>query len=261
MGIRFYCPNGHKLHVKAFQAGKRGICPYCGEKVLIPLKSTRRSTKELKALRARAESAQPTSSPRREAPKGLPPKLDEEAFLQGTDTGSTDDAPVRSAPTPLFAASAPAGTPSATPPVRSDADTAPPFISGEEEAPLPDPIAEDPSAVWYVRPPSGGQYGPAEGDIFARWIDEGRVTPDSLVWREGWRNWKEAREVFPQLQEERVSIVADAPLPIGKRPSKARDAAATGSRQKKTLQLSWILTGLIVALFLSGGILAYLLWG
>lgn len=36
MGIRFYCPNGHKLHVKAFLAGKRGICPKCGAKVGIP---------------------------------------------------------------------------------------------------------------------------------------------------------------------------------------------------------------------------------
>ena len=36
MGIRFFCPNGHKLHVKSFLAGKRGICPECGVKVDIP---------------------------------------------------------------------------------------------------------------------------------------------------------------------------------------------------------------------------------
>jgi hypothetical protein len=36
MGIRFTCPNGHKLHVKAHQAGKRGVCPQCGAKILIP---------------------------------------------------------------------------------------------------------------------------------------------------------------------------------------------------------------------------------
>ena len=39
MGIRFCCPNGHKLHVKAFLAGKRGICPECGAKVEIPEES------------------------------------------------------------------------------------------------------------------------------------------------------------------------------------------------------------------------------
>ena len=36
MGIRFSCPNGHKLHVKAFLAGKRAICPQCGAKVIVP---------------------------------------------------------------------------------------------------------------------------------------------------------------------------------------------------------------------------------
>lgn len=36
MGIRFSCPNGHKLHVKEFLAGKRGVCPSCGAKFVIP---------------------------------------------------------------------------------------------------------------------------------------------------------------------------------------------------------------------------------
>jgi hypothetical protein len=36
MGIRFLCPNGHKLHVKSFLAGKRGVCPKCGVGVVIP---------------------------------------------------------------------------------------------------------------------------------------------------------------------------------------------------------------------------------
>ena len=36
MGIRFYCPSGHKLNVKSFLAGKRAICPQCGAKVLVP---------------------------------------------------------------------------------------------------------------------------------------------------------------------------------------------------------------------------------
>ena len=37
MGIRFLCPNGHKLNVKSFLAGKRAICPDCGAKVLVPI--------------------------------------------------------------------------------------------------------------------------------------------------------------------------------------------------------------------------------
>ena len=39
MGIRFFCPNGHKLNVKTFLAGKRGICPNCDARFVIPLES------------------------------------------------------------------------------------------------------------------------------------------------------------------------------------------------------------------------------
>jgi hypothetical protein len=62
-----------------------------------------------------------------------------------------------------------------------------------------DPIAEAPHAVWYVRPASGNQFGPAAGDIMRRWIAEGRVAGDSLVWREGWADWKSASTIFPDL--------------------------------------------------------------
>ncbi len=40
MGIKFRCPNGHKLHVKSFLAGKKGVCPKCGVAVEIPGGST-----------------------------------------------------------------------------------------------------------------------------------------------------------------------------------------------------------------------------
>ena len=39
MGIKFYCPNGHKVNVKSFLAGKKGLCPKCGVRVDIPLQS------------------------------------------------------------------------------------------------------------------------------------------------------------------------------------------------------------------------------
>src|SRR5689334_21726309 len=37
MGIRFSCPNGHKLNVQTFLAGKRGVCPQCGARFVIPV--------------------------------------------------------------------------------------------------------------------------------------------------------------------------------------------------------------------------------
>ncbi|MDR2643730.1 MAG: DUF4339 domain-containing protein [Planctomycetaceae bacterium] len=46
MGIRFFCPNGHKLHVKSHLAGLKGYCPECGVELVVPLASTRKSSKE-----------------------------------------------------------------------------------------------------------------------------------------------------------------------------------------------------------------------
>lgn len=60
-----------------------------------------------------------------------------------------------------------------------------------------DPFTEAPNAVWYVRPPAGGQYGPARNDVMKRWISEGRVTSDSYVWREGWPDWRMAVTAIP----------------------------------------------------------------
>src|SRR5947207_12792417 len=39
MGIKFHCPNGHKLNVKSFLAGKKGVCPKCGTRTRIPTAS------------------------------------------------------------------------------------------------------------------------------------------------------------------------------------------------------------------------------
>lgn len=76
---------------------------------------------------------------------------------------------------------------------RSDSNPAPPVPGAV------DPIEEAPDAVWYVRPPAGGQYGPAAGHLLKRWIEEGRVSPNSLLWREGWEDWLIAAQAFPEL--------------------------------------------------------------
>ena len=79
--------------------------------------------------------------------------------------------------------------------------------------PQPDPLTELPTAVWYVRPPSGGQFGPAQADMMRGWLNEGRVSPDTLVWREGWADWKEASSVFPQLQPAATAVPEAPPVP------------------------------------------------
>jgi hypothetical protein len=109
-----------------------------------------------------------------------------------------------------------------------------------------DPLQEAGDVVWYVRRPDGGQYGPAGREIMRGWLAEGRITPTSLVWREGWREWREAAAVFPETvaghpeyifesilaQEMSSHVTADAPL----RP-----------RRRPQLMQTWIIAILITA--------------
>ncbi|MEL7267933.1 MAG: DUF4339 domain-containing protein, partial [Planctomycetota bacterium] len=44
--------------------------------------------------------------------------------------------------------------------------------------------------LWYIRPPAGEQYGPADGDCLLQWFLEGRVSGNSYMWREDWPQWR-----------------------------------------------------------------------
>lgn len=52
---------------------------------------------------------------------------------------------------------------------------------------------------WYLRTPDGEQYGPVSKERIDQWVADGRVTPDSWVFQQGWSDWRSAGEVFPQL--------------------------------------------------------------
>jgi hypothetical protein len=85
---------------------------------------------------------------------------------------------------------------------------------------VPRAIAEAPQAVWYVRPPSGGQFGPADSTIFYQWMKENRVAREALVWRDGWPQWMIAGEAFeeyygPQWLADAAAAGADKPEPSG----------------------------------------------
>jgi hypothetical protein len=166
MGIKFRCRAcDKKLHVKAFLAGRRGVCPKCGAKIRIPLAS---------------EEAAPAAAAVVDAPH--------EAARAASAAGARNNAPV------AVTHEAARAVASATSTGRATAG------SGVHASAAHDPIAEAPDAVWYVRPPTGGQFGPADGTIMRRWLNEGRVSADALVWREGWPDWKSAGPVFPSLE-------------------------------------------------------------
>ena len=174
MGIKFFCHAcDRKLNVKSFLAGKRGICPHCGERVRIPHETQ---------LDSAAPTAPPTSEPNPD--DFLPQESENEAAASPVATTTAAASVVT-----------PTATPTATP---RTAPVATP-VAKPAAAPAADPIADNPDGVWYVRPPSGGQFGPADGEIMRRWIGEGRVSADSLVWCEGWDDWKKAGPLFPSL--------------------------------------------------------------
>lgn len=242
MGIKFRCPNGHKLNVKSFLAGKKGICPHCGVKVVIPEDAEREEAAEVIAQStaaiggsatavavAPAKSLTDTIAFQPITVKAMPvaaPVAAPVTSVVATPVASTT-MPISAAPTMVSsAAAAPVATPVGSPvaavpvgiPAMPIAAVATPVVAmpttmpmtmpamphpGMPQPGLPqaviDPIAEAPNAVWYVRPPSGGQFGPARGEIMRKWLGEGRVSSDSLVWRDGWADWKSAVAVFPQL--------------------------------------------------------------
>ncbi len=192
MGIRFYCPNGHKLHVKEFQAGRRGVCPYCGVDVDIPLTSTRESSKGKSAHKRTDEEEVNLNAI---APNAAPDALSSVNYNHAV-TEPAEGASFTSARQDReIELSAPLERPVVIP------EPAP-----AASAPKTDPFAEAPKALWYVRPAAGGQYGPATAEIMKTWLDEGRVSDDSMVWREGWDNWKNAADVFEQITPNKIDL-------------------------------------------------------
>ena len=154
MGIKFLCPNGHKLNVKSFLSGKRAICPKCGARVVVP------------SVDAADNAVDNEIAPGDSAGESM--ELPSSAMVQS--------------PAAVAAPASPPTTPQSAPATARH-----------------DVLADDPAAVWYVRPATGGQFGPATSEIMRGWLAEGRVGGNALVWRTGWADWRGASEIFPEL--------------------------------------------------------------
>ena len=213
MGIRFFCQACDKrLNVKVFLAGKRGVCPHCGAKVDIPWESQSAPAGVAASATAAPRSVSPTplpTGPREAQPSHANGAINGHSYGGPTMASPAAVQPVQPAATmqpahPIVASAVPMAAPVTA--VAVAAPTAPPPPTGQG-----DPIAEAPHAVWYVRPPSGGQYGPASGEIMRKWIGEGRVSADSLIWREGWADWKTAASQFPDMAGEKAPRSAASP--------------------------------------------------
>jgi len=166
MGIRFACHHcNFSLHVKDFQGGKRGRCPECKGPFRIPNQDASHSIELL-------ENGQKV--------------LDlSEAGTLSLETDALQEKAITSK----------SGSQSST------STTAAAAIKGpQSELPrMPRALADSPGAKWFVKPPTGGQFGPATSQLLMDWIVERRVTADSLLWKEGTPDWALAIQLLPEL--------------------------------------------------------------
>lgn len=167
MGIRFSCPHGHQLNVKSHLAGRKGRCPKCGVSVLIPNLPDSDSTAEIPKIIVSPEKSQAAKKKSRPAEEeSVKEKLRVRENLQTLE--KTDS--------------------------REDSEL---FRSGKRLSSRE--LLADPDSVWYVQSPEGPQFGPATGAVIENWITQRRIAPNMLVWKDGWTNWIEARNAFPEL--------------------------------------------------------------
>lgn len=261
MGIRFLCSScGKKLNIKVELAGKKGRCPKCNEKITIPKESSLEqvedppkfsentsaannsnesvSAKEIAVqVAVKPASQEPASQkPKSSKPKSSKPdspkpepaatKRVNKSSRSTQSTASQNASAPKPSPQTIEAETAQKDSP---PPLPSASDQT--EIEGPAATPVAEPqpktdvFAEAPEANWFVRPSSGGQFGPAEPDVMKGWLSEGRVGADSLVWREGWEEWQTAGDVF----QEELSAVAEPPTEqqIESRSSTSQSASQT----------------------------------
>jgi len=267
MGIRCYCPNGHKLNIKEFLAGRTGICPHCGVKFPIPKESTRAASKKRRGKRKPEEPA-PQAISLADAPVAGPtagngPQTYPSTAVPADVSGPVSVQPAASewdAPGPQMPTAAEGRAPGAVPANAAVPPSQPP------QSETPDPLTEAGDVVWYVRPASGGQFGPANAEIMRTWISEGRVSADSLVWREGWRDWLEAAEVFPQLKAEPSPFAISGISPGTTSPSAAVSTEAAAStfsrpRRRSSSTQAVIITALILAVIVLAVVFVLVLTG
>jgi hypothetical protein len=97
-----------------------------------------------------------------------------------------------------------------------------------------------------------------------KWLSEGRVSSDSLVWREGWTDWQLAGATFPQLK----SSGGTATMPAASTPTITAPGNPAGTRTAARYQTKkrdssskaiMILVALGIACLVLVGVLVYVL--
>ena len=199
MGVRFACHVCNKqLNIKRELAGRRGVCPQCQSRIRIPMEDTALSSPvdEVRIVQSNASNS---------AKQAVSQQA---AGSSGNAGGAAVMAESQRVSEPAVSTPAAPGTRvSQQGPVVADIqagqalDVQNPGGEGGNVQPLAGGsiLEEEPDATWYVRPPSGGQYGPASTVELQEWIAQGRVAASALLWRDGWPQWRDASDALPEM--------------------------------------------------------------
>ncbi len=271
MGILFHCSSCDRpLNVGEQFAGKPGVCPNCKKTISVPEKSAIADINFrylLEAWTARQQTGQteqtdlsvtkdvsnssdvltegvPAVVTGKQATRVLPKELPSELPVVGRDAASLNSNPV--APKVVLKPINVGG-------VVTDSENVSEGIAQKFSASEPDAL-ENGVAVWFIRPASGGQFGPASSKLLRQWIEQGRVTGDSFVWCEGWDNWQVASDVFPSIAH-KVSVeavqAANADVVTAAKTRTAYRKAEKRRTMRNTIGMvigTVVLIGLIIAL-------------
>ncbi|GAB5512636.1 DUF4339 domain-containing protein [Rhodopirellula baltica] len=214
MGVRFACHAcGKRLNIKNELAGRQGVCPACSVRFRIPTEDRPQSI----AIEEESSGSHPAEVPDEQDPTDVLDSSDQPPSVDAADSSSSAS---------TYAATASGGSttierPKVEKKARPKSEKRPADPATAEPT-KPEEILGDSTAVWYVRPPSGGQYGPADGPTMKQWISEGRIADSAMLWRDGWPDWKSAGEILRQLNHKGPTIAAQpAPKPILATPGNA----------------------------------------
>jgi phage FluMu protein Com len=214
MGIRFACHHcNHALHLKDFQAGKRGKCPACNQSFRIPQHSTDYSipleekgiqnTTTTPAVIAKATETKATAVNVGKAAVGAGAKLANKPETVAAAKRDEKVVVAKRQEIKVRKSEEAASVQAASVTNMTRDESASSQLSASESSSKKDGTVKafesNPLAQWYVRPPSGGQYGPADAKLLTQWITENRVTADSLIWFDGLTQWTVAGSVLPEL--------------------------------------------------------------
>jgi len=206
MGIVAYCPSGHRMKVKDFLAGRKGICPTCGARFRIPMASPASPPARVPAPPAAARKAAADDPPIAAATASALQDIRIVADAGSSavaEVVSLDPAAAVGLPELLMLADAAEAAACDDLPPEATVRVEPDPTADVEIAADDDPVADDDGDAagvlfWYHAVP-GGQPSAALGEAeMIAWLDSGQATGREVVWRSDWPGWKPISEAFPE---------------------------------------------------------------